>query len=143
MEKRHMKITGITGTIGLIGLIGLTGCGTMKENLSKGMQDKNIHASGSGSIQKIDTGYDAVTGSTTPKALFIAGSFSYKSTLISVPEGNKVPTSGDYKREESTSIFNSAAKNVVVNFSFTAANKEEAETVLDKVISLDAQQGKN
>ena len=51
MEKRHMKTTGITGTIGLIGLIGLTGCGTMKENLSKGLQDKNIHASGSGSIQ--------------------------------------------------------------------------------------------
>ena len=91
-------------------------------------------------MQEVQTGYDPVTGSVTPKVLFMTGSLHYRSNVVSVPEGSTVPDAAEYSREESASIWNADAKSVNVRWSFTASTPEQAEARMKALLDYDAQQ---
>ena len=117
----------------------LTGCTTANEAV-KAAAAKNVNASGLLSMQDVQTGYDPVTGSVTPKVLFVTGSLNYRSNVVSVPEGSTVPDAAEYSREESASIWNADAKSVNVRWSFTASTPEQAEARMKALLDYDAQQ---
>ena len=117
----------------------LTGCTTANEAV-KVAAAKNVNASGLLSMQDVQTGYDPVTGSVTPKVLFVTGSLNYRSNVVSVPEGSTVPDAAEYSREESASIWNADAKSVNVRWSFTASTPEQAEARMKALLDYDAQQ---
>ena len=132
-----MKFTtpAIFGTILLLA----GGCTTANEAV-KAAAAKNVNASGLLSVQNVQTGYDPVTGSVTPKVLFVTGSLHYRSNVVSVPEGSTVPDAAEYSREESASIWNADAKSVNVRWSFTASTPEQAEARMKALLDYDAQQ---
>ena len=132
-----MKFTtpAIFGTILLLA----GGCTTANEAV-KAAAAKNVNASGLLSVQNIQTGYDPVTGSVTPKVLFVTGSLHYRSNVVSVPKGSTVPDAAEYSREESASIWNADAKSVNVRWSFTASTPEQAEARMKALLDYDAQQ---
>ena len=117
----------------------LAGCTTANEAV-KAAAVKNVNASGLLSMQDVQTGYDPVTGSVTPKVLFVTGSLNYRSNVVSVPEGSTVPDAAEYSREESASIWNADAKSVNVRWSFTASTPEQAEARMKALLDYDAQQ---
>lgn len=117
----------------------LTGCTTANKAV-KSASAKNVNASGVVSVQDIQTGYDPVTGSVTPKVLLVTGSLNYRSNVVSVPEGSTVPDAAEYSREESASIWNADAKSVNVRWSFTASTPEQAEARMKALLDYDAQQ---
>ena len=117
----------------------LAGCTTANEAV-KAAAVKNVNASGLVSVQNVQTGYDPVTGSVTPKVLFVTGSLNYRSNVVSVPEGSTVPDAAEYSREESASIWNADAKSVNVRWSFTASTPEQAEARMKALLDYDAQQ---
>lgn len=119
----------------------LAGCTTANEAV-KAAAVKNVNASGLLSVQNIQTGYDPVTGSVTPKVLLVTGSLNYRSNVVSVPEGSTVPDAAEYSREESSSIWNAEAKSVNVRWSFTASTPEQAEARMKALLDYDAQQGR-
>lgn len=119
----------------------LAGCTTANEAV-KAAAAKNVNASGLLSVQNIQTGYDPVTGSVTPKVLFVTGSLNYRSNVVSVPEGSTVPDAAEYSREESSSIWNAEAKSVNVRWSFTASTPEQADARMKALLDYDAQQGR-
>ena len=125
--------------LGAIALLALTGCTTANEAV-KAAAAKNVNASGVVSVQDIQTGYDPVIGSVTPKVLFVTGSLNYRSNVVSVPEGSTVPDAAEYSREESASIWNADAKSVNVRWSFTASTPEQAEARMKALLDYDAQQ---
>ena len=79
-----------------------------------------------------------MTGSVTPKVLFMTGSLHYRSNVVSVPEGSKVPDAAEYSREESASIWNADAKSVNVRWSFTASTPEAAEQRVREMLDYEA-----
>ena len=105
--------------IALMAVAFLAGCTTANEAV-KAAAAKNVNASGLLSVQNIQTGYDPVTGSVTPKVLLVTGSLNYRSNVVSVPEGSTVPDAAEYSREESSSIWNAEAKSVNVRCRFDA-----------------------
>lgn len=113
------------------------GCTTANEAV-KAASAKNVNASGLLSVQDVQTGYDPVTGSVTPKVLFVTGSLNYRSNVVSVPEGSKVPDAAEYSREESASIWNAEAKSVNVRWSFTASTPEQASERMKALLDYDA-----
>ena len=115
----------------------LAGCTTANEAV-KAAAVKNVNASGLLSMQDVQTGYDPVTGSVTPKVLFVTGSLHYRSNVVSVPEGSKVPDAAEYSREESASIWNSDARSVNVRWSFTASTPEAAEQRVREMLDYEA-----
>ena len=117
-----MKFTtpAIFGTILLLA----GGCTTANEAV-KAAAAKNVNASGVLSVQNVQTGYDPVTGSVTPKVLFMTGSLHYRSNVVSVPAGSKVPDAAEYNREESASIWNADAKSVNVRWSLSLIHISE------------------
>ena len=115
----------------------LTGCTTANEAV-KAAAAKNVNASGVVSVQDIQTGYDPVTGSVTPKVLLVTGSLNYRSNVVSVPEGSTVPDAAEYSREESSSIWNASAKSVNVRWSFTASTPEQADARMKALLDYDA-----
>ena len=115
----------------------LAGCTTANEAV-KAAAAKNVNASGVLSMQDVQTGYDPVTGSVTPKVLFVTGSLHYRSNVVSVPEGSTVPDAAEYSREESASIWNAEAKSVNVRWSFTASTPEQAEARMKALLDYDA-----
>ena len=117
----------------------LAGCTTANEAV-KAAAAKNVNASGLLSVQNVQTGYDPVTGSVTPKVLLVTGSLNYRSNVVSVPEGSTVPDAAEYSREESASIWNADAKSVNVRWSFTASTPEQAEARMKALLDYDAQQ---
>ena len=119
----------------------LAGCTTANEAV-KAAAAKNVNASGLLSVQNIQTGYDPVTGSVTPKVLLVTGSLNYRSNVVSVPEGSTVPDAAEYSREESSSIWNAEAKSVNVRWSFTASTPEQADARMKALLDYDAQQGR-
>lgn len=119
----------------------LAGCTTANEAV-KAAAAKNVNASGLLSMQDVQTGYDPVTGSVTPKVLFVTGSLNYRSNVVSVPEGSTVPDAAEYSREESASIWNAAAKSVNVRWSFTASTPEQANERMKALLDYDTQQGR-
>ena len=119
----------------------LAGCTTANEAV-KAAAAKNVNASGLLSVQNIQTGYDPVTGSVTPKVLLVTGSLNYRSNVVSVPEGSTVPDAAEYSREESSSIWNTEAKSVNVRWSFTASTPEQADARMKALLDYDAQQGR-
>ncbi len=125
--------------IALMAVAFLAGCTTANEAV-KAAAAKNVNASGLLSMQEVQTGYDPVTGSVTPKVLFMTGSLHYRSNVVSVPEGSTVPDAAEYSREESASIWNSDAKSVNVRWSFTASTPEQAEARMKALLDYDAQQ---
>ena len=130
-----MKFTtpAIFGTILLLA----GGCTTANEAV-KAAAAKNVNASGVLSVQNVQTGYDPVTGSVTPKVLLVTGSLNYRSNVVSVPEGSKVPDAAEYSREESASIWNAEAKSVNVRWSFTASTPEQADARMKALLDYDA-----
>lgn len=118
-------------------LVSLTGCTTANEAV-KSASAKNVNASGLLSVQNVQTGYDPVTGSVTPKVLLVTGSLNYRSNVVSVPEGSKVPDAAEYSREESASIWNAEAKSVNVRWSFTASTPEQASERMKALLDYDA-----
>ena len=130
-----MKFTtpAIFGTILLL----TGGCTTANEAV-KAAAAKNVYASGLLSVQNVQTGYDPVTGSVTPKVLFMTGSLHYRSNVVSVPAGSKVPDAAEYSREESASIWNADAKSVNVRWSFTASTPEAAEQRVREMLDYEA-----
>lgn len=127
--------------IALMAVAFLAGCTTANEAV-KAAAAKNVNASGLLSVQNIQTGYDPVTGSVTPKVLFVTGSLNYRSNVVSVPEGSTVPDAAEYSREESSSIWNAEAKSVNVRWSFTASTPEQADARMKALLDYDAQQGR-
>ena len=125
--------------IALMAVAFLAGCTTANEAV-KAAAAKNVNASGILSMQEVQTGYDPVTGSVTPKVLFMTGSLHYRSNVVSVPEGSTVPDAAEYSREESASIWNADAKSVNVRWSFTASTPEQAEARMKALLDYDAQQ---
>ena len=119
----------------------LAGCTTANEAV-KAAAAKNVNASGLLSVQNIQTGYDPVTGSVTPKVLLVTGSLNYRSNVVSVPEGSTVPDAAECSREESSSIWNAEAKSVNVRWSFTASTPEQADARMKALLDYDAQQGR-
>lgn len=115
----------------------LAGCTTANEAV-KAAAAKNVNASGLVSVQNVQTGYDPVTGSVTPKVLFVTGSLNYRSNVVSVPEGSTVPDAAEYSREESASIWNADAKSVNVRWSFTASTPEQADARMKALLDYDA-----
>lgn len=113
------------------------GCTTASEAV-KAAATKNVNASGLLSVQSVQTGYDPLTGSVTPKVLFVTGSLNYRSSVVSVPEGNKVPDAAEYCREESVSIWNADARSVNVRWSFTASTPEAAEQRIREMLNYEA-----
>ena len=118
-------------------LVSLTGCTTANEAV-KSASAKNVNASGLLSVQNVQTGYDPVTGSVTPKVLLVTGSLNYRSNVVSVPEGSKVPDAAEYSREESASIWNADAKSVNVRWSFTASTPEQADARMKALLDYDS-----
>lgn len=118
-------------------LVSVTGCTAANEAV-KAAAAKNVNASGVVSVQDIQTGYDPVTGSVTPKVLLVTGSLNYRSNVVSVPEGSTVPDAAEYSREESASIWNASAKSVNVRWSFTASTPEQAEARMKALLDYDA-----
>ncbi|WP_277202371.1 hypothetical protein [Victivallis vadensis] len=127
--------------IALMAVAFLAGCTTANEAV-KAAAAKNVNASGLLSVQNIQTGYDPVTGSVTPKVLLVTGSLNYRSNVVSVPEGSTVPDAAEYSREESSSIWNAEAKSVNVRWSFTASTPEQADARMKALLDYDAQQGR-
>ena len=125
--------------IALMAVAFLAGCTTANEAV-KAAAAKNVNASGLLSVQNIQTGYDPVTGSVTPKVLLVTGSLNYRSNVVSVPEGSTVPDAAEYSREESSSIWNAEAKSVNVRWSFTASTPEQADARMKALLDYDAQQ---
>lgn len=121
----------------LASVCALTGCTTANEAV-KAAAAKNVNASGVVSVQDIQTGYDPVTGSVTPKVLLVTGSLNYRSNVVSVPEGSTVPDAAEYSREESSSIWNAEAKSVNVRWSFTASTPEQADARMKALLDYDA-----
>ncbi len=121
----------------LVSVFALAGCTTANEAV-KAAAAKNVNASGVVSVQDIQTGYDPVTGSVTPKVLLVTGSLNYRSNVVSVPEGSTVPDAAEYSREESASIWNASAKSVNVRWSFTASTPEQAEARMKALLDYDA-----
>ena len=121
----------------LASVFALTGCTTANEAV-KSASAKNVNASGLLSVQNVQTGYDPVTGSVTPKVLLVTGSLNYRSNVVSVPEGSKVPDAAEYSREESASIWNAEAKSVNVRWSFTASTPEQADARMKALLDYDA-----
>ena len=130
-----MKFTtpAIFGTILLLA----GGCTTANEAVNAA-EAKNVNAYGLLSVQNVQTGYDPVTGSVTPKVLFMTGSLHYRSNVVSVPAGSKVPDAAEYSREESASIWNADAKSVNVRWSFTASTPEAAEQRVRDMLDYEA-----
>lgn len=120
-------------------LVSVTGCTTANEAV-KAAAAKNVNASGVVSMQDIQTGYDPVTGSVTPKVLLVTGSLNYRSNVVSVPEGSKVPDAAEYSREESAALWNAEAKSVNVRWNFTASTPEQADARMKALLDYDAQQ---
>lgn len=118
-------------------LVSVTGCTAANEAV-KAAAAKNVNASGVVSVQDIQTGYDPVTGSVTPKVLLVTGSLNYRSNVVSVPEGSTVPDAAEYSREESASIWNASAKSVNVRWSFTASTPEQADARMKALLDYDA-----
>lgn len=118
-------------------LVSVTGCTAANEAV-KAAAAKNVNASGVVSVQDIQTGYDPVTGSVTPKVLLVTGSLNYRSNVVSVPEGSTVPDAAEYSREESSSIWNAEAKSVNVRWSFTASTPEQADARMKALLDYDA-----
>ena len=125
--------------IALMAVAFLAGCTTANEAV-KAAAAKNVNASGLVSVQNVQTGYDPVTGSVTPKVLFVTGSLNYRSNVVSVPSGSTVPDAAEYSREESASIWNADAKSVNVRWSFTASTPEQADARMKALLDYDAQQ---
>ena len=123
----------------LASVLVLAGCTTANEAV-KSASAKNVNASGVVSVQDIQTGYDPVTGSVTPKVLLVTGSLNYRSNVVSVPEGSTVPDAAEYSREESSSIWNASAKSVNVRWSFTASTPGQASERMKALLDYDAQQ---
>ena len=123
----------------LASVLVLAGCTTANEAV-KSASAKNVNASGVVSVQDIQTGYDPVTGSVTPKVLLVTGSLNYRSNVVSVPEGSKVPDAAEYSREESASIWNASARSVNVRWSFTASTPGQASERMKALLDYDAQQ---
>lgn len=121
----------------LASVFALAGCTTANEAV-KSASAKNVNASGVVSVQDIQTGYDPVTGSVTPKVLLVTGSLNYRSNVVSVPEGSTVPDAAEYSREESSSIWNAEAKSVNVRWSFTASTPEQADARMKALLDYDA-----
>ena len=121
----------------LASVLVLAGCTTANEAV-KAAAAKNVNASGVVSVQDIQTGYDPVTGSVTPKVLLVTGSLNYRSNVVSVPEGSTVPDAAEYSREESSSIWNAEAKSVNVRWSFTASTPEQADARMKALLDYDA-----
>lgn len=121
----------------LVSVFALAGCTTANEAV-KAAAAKNVNASGVVSVQDIQTGYDPVTGSVTPKVLLVTGSLNYRSNVVSVPEGSTVPDAAEYSREESASIWNASAKSVNVRWSFTASTPEQADARMKALLDYDA-----
>ena len=117
--------------------LAFAGCTTASEAV-KAASTKNVNASGLLSVQDVQTGYDPVTGSVTPKVLFVTGSLNYRSNVVSVPEGSTVPNAAEYSREESASIWNAEAKSVNVRWSFTASTPEQASERMKALLDYDA-----
>lgn len=117
--------------------LAFAGCTTASEAV-KAASAKNVNASGLLSVQDVQTGYDPVTGSVTPKVLFVTGSLNYRSNVVSVPEGSTVPDAAEYSREESASIWNAEAKSVNVRWSFTASTPEQASERMKALLDYDA-----
>ncbi len=115
----------------------LTGCTTANKAVEAAAA-KNLNASGFVSIQDIETGYDPVTGSVTPKILLVTGKLHYRSNIVAVPEGSKVPDAAEYSREESSSIWNASAKTTTVSWSFTASNPETARNTMQAILDYEA-----
>lgn len=116
-----------------------TGCTTAGKAIDSAAQ-KNLSGSGYASIQKVNSMYDSTTGTPGASVLSIIGNLRYKSTIVSVPEGHKVPDSADYTREDSVSIWNSNARTTNVSFSFTASTPEAAKERFKEIITFDAAQ---
>ena len=115
----------------------LPGCTTANKAVEAAAA-KNLNASGFVSIQDIETGYDPVTGSVTPKILLVTGKLHYRSNIVAVPEGSKVPDAVEYSREESSSIWNASAKTTTVSWSFTASNPETARNTMQAILDYEA-----
>lgn len=123
-----------------VGLFLAAGCSSMVKDVTSATGEKNVNASGYLVYGKLTTALDPVTGTPAPSGTWLTGNLNYKSIVVSVPEGNKVPDSGDYERTESASIFNSNAKTTTVKFSFTASGKEAANQTLQQLVEFDKQQ---
>lgn len=120
-------------------LLLIAGCSTANEAV-KAASAKNVSAQGFVSVQDVDTGYDPITGSVTPKLLLVTGNLRYRSNIVAIPEGSAVPDAAEYSREESSSIWNASAKTTTVNWSFTASTPEAAAERMKALIEFEAKQ---
>ena len=125
--KRLFSFIVLISLLSIIAFFAGTGCMSLPS--TKNLKEKGVCVNGMVSVQNLDTGYNPVTKTFTPKLLLILA----RGFWSSVPLSKEAKDYIYFRIEELSSIWNSASVDKTYTFIFATQDKELMKIVLDKL----------